>query len=84
MLILLMGCIHGVRAQITSVEIDIPATPVQIDPMIYGQMLENVNDSMIYGGVTDVSGNVRRHHIPHPRAPETTGKRGPGGTGVYA
>ncbi len=83
MLILLMGCIHGVRAQITSVEIDIPATPVQIDPMIYGQMLENVNDSMIYGGVTDLSGNVRRHLIPHLRALEIPVMRWPGGTVVY-
>ena len=55
------------HAQVTTVHIDIPPTPVQIDPMIYGQMLENVNDSMIYGGVVDLAGNVRDHLIPHLR-----------------
>src|SRR5690606_25374641 len=52
------------QAQVTTVKIDVSAKEVQIDPMIYGQMLENVNDSMIYGGVVDLKGNVRQHLIP--------------------
>jgi len=70
-------------AQVTTVAIDIPDTPVAIDPMIYGQMLENVNDSMIYGGVTDLSGNVRAHLIPPLQELEIPVMRWPGGTVVH-
>ena len=57
--------------------------PVQVDPMIYGQMLENVNDSMIYGGVADLQGNVRRHLIPQLADLHIPVMRWPGGTVVY-
>ena len=42
---------------LTQITLTIPAKLTAIDPMIYGQMLENVNDSMIYGGVVDKQGN---------------------------
>ena len=71
---------HG---QITTVQLRIPETPVQIDPMIYGQMLENVNDSMIYGGVADLRGNVREHLIPHLGDLRIPVMRWPGGTVVH-
>ena len=71
------------QAQETIVKIGIPDTLVQVDPMIYGQMLENVNDSMIYGGVADLSGNVRWHLIPHLRELNIPIMRWPGGTVVY-
>ena len=74
---------HQARSQTTRVTIDIPETVVQVDPMIYGQMLENVNDSMIYGGVVDLAGNVRNHLIPHLQDLQIPVMRWPGGTVVY-
>lgn len=81
--ILLIWSIHTARAQVTTVKINIPEEPVEIDPMIYGQMLENVNDSVIYGGVTDKNGNVRRHLIPELKDLKMPVMRWPGGTVVY-
>ena len=74
---------HVMQAQVTTVSIDIPDRPVQIDPMIYGQMLENVNDSMIYGGVTDLQGNVRAHLIPDLSGLRIPVIRWPGGSVVH-
>lgn len=67
----------------TVVTLNIPAKPVQIDPMIYGQMLENVNDSMIYGGVADLRGNIREHLVPKLRDLKIPVMRWPGGTVVH-
>lgn len=75
---------HGQKqVRVTTVKLAMPASPVQIDPMIYGQMLENVNDSMIYGGVADLRGNVREHLIPHLRDLQIPVMRWPGGTVVH-
>lgn len=71
------------HSQVTTVSVDVSSAPVQIDPMIYGQMLENVNDSMIYGGVVDLKGNVRQHLIPHLRDLHIPVMRWPGGTVVH-
>jgi len=71
------------QAQVTTVKIDVSAKEVQIDPMIYGQMLENVNDSMIYGGVVDLKGNVRQHLIPPLQDLEIPVMRWPGGTVIH-
>jgi len=70
-------------AQVTDVTVGIPDTTVLIDPMIYGQMLENVNDSAIYGGVTDRQGNVRQHLVPLLQDLNIPVMRWPGGTVVY-
>ncbi len=78
-----MGSALTGHGQVTTVNISVPDNPVQIDPMIYGQMLENVNDSMIYGGVTDLRGNVREHLIPHLRDLQIPVMRWPGGTVIY-
>ncbi|GAA4800485.1 alpha-N-arabinofuranosidase [Olivibacter ginsenosidimutans] len=80
---LLLWNVHTVRAQVTQVSIRIPDTTVLIDPMIYGQMLENVNDSMIYGGVADRQGNVRQHLVPLLQDLQIPVMRWPGGTVVY-
>jgi alpha-N-arabinofuranosidase len=40
-----------IAGQTTTVSIEIPDHPVSIDPMIYGQMLEDCNDKVIYGGL---------------------------------
>lgn len=81
--LLLMAAGTTASAQVTTVQINIPKSRIQIDPMIYGQMLENVNDSMIYNGVTDQQGNVREHLIPMLRNLEIPVMRWPGGTVVY-
>src|SRR5690606_16800265 len=81
--LLLIGSASTLTAQVTTVKIGIPSTPVQVDPMIYGQMLENVNDSMIYGGVVDLAGNVRTHLIPDLRELQIPVMRWPGGTVVH-
>ncbi len=73
----------GQQTQVTYVTIAIPDKLIQVDPMIYGQMLENVNDSMIYGGVADLRGNVRQHLIPHLQDLQIPVMRWPGGTVVY-
>ena len=72
-----------VRAQVTEVSVRIPETNVLIDPMIYGQMLENVNDSAIYRGVADRQGNVRQYLIPLLQDLQIPVMRWPGGTVVY-
>lgn len=43
------------------VRISIPNQPEAIDPMIYGQMLEDCNDSVIYGGL--IRGDGTEHPI---------------------
>lgn len=80
---LLVACAGRIRAQATTVTVGIPDAPARIDPMIYGQMLENVNDQMIYGGVADKNGVVRQHLIPHLRELQIPVMRWPGGTVVY-
>jgi alpha-N-arabinofuranosidase len=72
-----------VLAQDTTVTVSIPEAPARIDPMIYGQMLENVNDQMIYGGVAEKNGVVRKHVIPHLQELKIPVMRWPGGTVVY-
>lgn len=75
--------ITGTKSQVTKVDITIPSRPVKIDPMIYGQMLENVNDSMIYGGVADIQGNERKHITPLLKDLNIPVMRWPGGTVIH-
>ncbi len=67
----------------TVLEIKIPEKKMPVDAMIYGQMLENVNDSMIYGGVADVDGNEQLHITPLVKDLDIPVMRWPGGTVVY-
>ncbi len=76
-------CTGVVLGQNTRVNIAIPSEPVAIDPMIYGQMLENVNDSVIYGGVTDGHGNVQPHIAALLKELEIPVMRWPGGTVIH-
>lgn len=71
------------KAQITQVQVSIPEIRVKIDPMIYGQMLENVNDSMIYGGVADTAGNERMHVTTLLKGLDIPVMRWPGGTVIH-
>ncbi len=67
----------------TKVSISVPANPVQIDTMIYGQMLENVNDSVIYRGVVSEDGTVRANLIPVLKDLDIPVMRWPGGTVIH-
>lgn len=80
---LLLFNVRAVHAQVTEVSVHIPDTTVLIDPMIYGQMLENVNDSAIYGGVADRQGNARQYLLPFLQDLQIPVMRWPGGTVVY-
>ena len=69
--------------QQTRINIEIPDKPVSIDPMIYGQMLEDCNDKVIYGGLVNQDGSL------HDKANELLKPlnipvvRWPGGTYVH-
>lgn len=67
----------------TTLEIKIPGKPAPVNAMIYGQMLENVNDSMIYGGVVDPEGNEQLHVTTLVKALDIPVIRWPGGTVVF-
>ena len=67
----------------TKVRLQIPEKKIKIDPMIYGHMLENVNDSMIYGGVTDKKGNEYLHVTELLKPLEIPVMRWPGGTVIH-
>ncbi len=67
----------------TFLEVKIPEKPSPVDAMIYGQMLENVNDSMIYGGVVDKEGNEQLHVTPLVKELDIPVMRWPGGTVVF-
>jgi len=67
----------------TIVKVSLPEMLVQIDPMIYGQMLENVNDSMIYGGITDLNGRERIQVTNLLKPLNIPVMRWPGGTVIH-
>ncbi|ANH80864.1 hypothetical protein A8C56_07620 [Niabella ginsenosidivorans] len=74
---------NGYAQQKTIVTISIQQDPEPVDPMIYGQMLENVNDSVIYGGVTDGNGNVLPHITRLLKELDIPVMRWPGGTVIH-
>jgi alpha-N-arabinofuranosidase len=78
-------CVEKVKVskQITNVNIIIPDKPALIDPMIYGQMLEDCNDQVIYGGVVDKYGNERPHVTALLKELNMPIVRWPGGTFVH-
>jgi alpha-N-arabinofuranosidase len=67
----------------TTIQIQIPDNKIQIDPMIYGHMLENVNDSMIYGGVANGKGEENLHITELLKPLEIPVMRWPGGTVIH-
>lgn len=69
--------------QTTTVSVEIPANPVSIDPMIYGQMLEDCNDRVIYGGLINNDGteNPKVNELLKPL--DMPVMRWPGGTYVH-
>ncbi len=67
----------------TVLQLEIPEKKATIDPMIYGHMLENVNDSMIYGGVTNGKGEENLHVTELLKPLEIPVMRWPGGTVIH-
>ena len=48
-----------VESKTTQLTVTIPSEEIAIDPMIYGQMLEDCNDKVIYGGIVSNEGEER-------------------------
>lgn len=69
--------------KVTNVKIMIPDTPLTVDPMIYGQMLEDCNDKIIYGGVVDKNGKERVHVTKLLDPLKIPVMRWPGGTVIH-
>ncbi len=81
--LLAIGAGLNSRAQSATVTLTIPEKKFFVDPMIYGEMLENVNDSVIYGGITDVNGNARPYVTQLIKDLNIPVMRWPGGTVVH-
>lgn len=73
----------AINEKSTFVKISIPGHPVRINPMIYGQMLEDCNDRVIYGGVVGMKGEPRPHVDELMRHLHVPVMRWPGGTFVH-
>lgn len=67
----------------TSVKIRIPEKEALINPMIYGQMLEDCNDNVIYGGIVDNAGKENEQVTELLRPLSIPVMRWPGGTAIY-
>ena len=72
--------ITGIVTQITVPDLSSRST---IDPMIYGQMLEDCNDQVIYGGVVDTQGQVNTSVVNQLQGLRIPVVRWPAGTAIY-
>ncbi|MDR1339722.1 MAG: alpha-N-arabinofuranosidase, partial [Prevotellaceae bacterium] len=88
-ILIIAGCMFGLllfgqksSKTVTQVRVSIPDKPASVDPMIYGQMVDDCNDRVIYGGVVGSTGQ------PNPAVTELLKPlnmpvmRWPGGTYV--
>ena len=67
----------------TTVKISLSGTKARINPMIYGQMLEDCNDNIIYGGIVDKYGNENKAVTEQLRPLSIPVMRWPGGSAIY-
>ena len=67
----------------TTITISIPAQPKAINPMIYGQMLEDCNDKVIYGGIVNNEGKENMAVTELLRPLSIPVMRWPAGTAIY-
>ena len=72
-----------VGGKTTTVTILQATSSAKVDPMIYGQMLEDCNDAVIYGGVADKEGNENPAVIEQLRPLRIPVMRWPAGTQIY-
>lgn len=72
-----------IESNTTTISISIPSQAIAINPMIYGQMLEDCNDKVIYGGVVSNEGkeNMAVTELLRPLAIPVM--RWPAGTAIY-
>lgn len=71
------------KSEKTSVTITIPTQKIAIDPMIYGQMLEDCNDKVIYGGIVSNEGKENTAVTELLRPLNIPVMRWPAGTAIY-
>ena len=71
------------KSETTLVAITIPSKDIAIDPMIYGQMLEDCNDKVIYGGVVNNEGEENMAVTELLRPLNIPVMRWPAGTAIY-
>ena len=90
LILLLWACVPSkaqnnivTEGKCTSVQVRIPEKEALINPMIYGQMLEDCNDNVIYGGVVDNDGKENEAVIKLLRPLSIPVMRWPGGTAIY-
>ena len=69
--------------QITQINITIPDKTIFVDPMIYGQMLEDCNDKIIYGGLINKDGTEHSKVNELLQSLNMPVVRWPGGTYVH-
>ena len=67
----------------TSVKVRLPETDANINPMIYGMMLEDCNDNIIYGGIADKEGKENKIVTELLRPLSIPVMRWPGGSTMY-
>jgi alpha-N-arabinofuranosidase len=72
-----------VESKTTQLTITIPSEEIAIDPMIYGQMLEDCNDKVIYGGVVNNEGKENMAVTELLRPLNIPVMRWPAGTAIY-
>lgn len=74
---------NSVQQKVTMATITIPPQPSEINPLIYGQMLEDCNDQIIYGGIVGKNGEVRSHIDEMLKPLQIPIMRWPGGTFIH-
>lgn len=67
----------------TTITITIPTQQVAVNPMIYGQMLEDCNDKVIYGGIVNNEGKENMAVTELLRPLSIPVMRWPAGTAIY-
>lgn len=70
-------------SETTFVKVEIPTESIRIDPMIYGQMLEDCNDKIIYGGLINKDGSENQKVYELLKPLQMPVVRWPGGTYVH-
>lgn len=69
--------------EVTKVTVSVPSQSARVNPMIYGQMFEDCNDNIIYGGVVGKNGEPRPHVDEMLKPLQIPIMRWPGGTFVH-
>lgn len=72
-----------VDSKTTQLTVTIPSEEITIDPMIYGQMLEDCNDKVIYGGIVNNEGKENTAVTELLRPLNIPVMRWPAGTAIY-